>query len=209
MWPEPSWPAPWRAVLATVAVLGVLAVGLVAYTPTLNFIDNFLQTTPATQGYKLVQQHFPAGALAPTQVVATYRKPLDAGAERRPARRHDERTRRAHRLSGGGAAGRPRREYQVILKSDPYGKTSITDVAALSGAWSRRRRLHGRVRAVVTGASALSHDLYHLSNRDTIVVGVTALLVTAIVLGLLLRSLVAPSCCWPRTCCRSPRPPGR
>ena len=69
---------PRRAAAATAAVLALLGVGLVAYTPTLNFIDNFLQTTPATQGYKLVQQHFPAGALAPTQVVATYRTPPGA-----------------------------------------------------------------------------------------------------------------------------------
>jgi putative drug exporter of the RND superfamily len=182
---------PWRAVLSTVAVLGVLALGLVAYTPTLNFIDNFLQSTPATQGYKLVQQHFPAGTLAPTQVVATYRKPLTQAQTGALLAAMTGAPNVRSAFPAAAADGGRVVEYQVILKSDPYGKTSINDIAALSSRVGAAAAATGGT-AVVAGASALSHDLYHLSNRDTVVVGVIALLVTALVLGLLLRSLVAP-----------------
>ncbi len=182
---------PRRAAAATAAVLAVLGIGLVAYTPTLNFIDNFLQTTPATQGYKLVQQHFPAGALAPTQVVATYRTPPSAAQSGALLAAIKSAPDVLTAFPAGAARGGRVEQYQVILASDPYGKTAITDVAALRGRVAAAAATTGAY-AQVAGASALSYDLYHLSNRDSIVVGVTALLVTAIVLGLLLRSLVAP-----------------
>ena len=183
---------PWRAVAITVAILGALAVGLTAYTPTLNFIDNFLQSTPATQGYKLVQQHFPAGALAPTQVVATYDTPPTAAQSGALLAAIKSSPDVLVAFPAGTASDGRVVQYQVIMASDPYGKTAITDVGALSGHVGRVAAATGAT-AQVAGASALSHDLYRLSNRDTVVVGVIALLVTAIVLGLLLRSLVAPA----------------
>ena len=60
---------PRRAALGVLAILVVLALGCLFYSPRFSFTEDFLKNMPSKQGYTLLEQHFPKGALAPTTVL--------------------------------------------------------------------------------------------------------------------------------------------
>ncbi|HEY7850352.1 MAG TPA: MMPL family transporter [Ktedonobacterales bacterium] len=57
------------ALVGSVALLGVLALGNLGVARSYNFLTSFRATTDATTGFAVLQRHFPAGSLAPTTVV--------------------------------------------------------------------------------------------------------------------------------------------
>ncbi len=57
------------ALVGSVALLGVLALGNLGIARSYNFLTSFRATTDATAGYAVLQQRFPAGTLAPTTVL--------------------------------------------------------------------------------------------------------------------------------------------
>ncbi|HMK92095.1 MAG TPA: MMPL family transporter, partial [Thermoleophilia bacterium] len=80
--------------------------------------------------------------------------------------------------------------FQTILKGDPYSTEALDQISAM------RRDLRAAVGAdnvLVGGPTATQADTWAISNRDTIVVAVAALVVVAVILALLLRALVAPA----------------
>ena len=67
-------PSAWRRGRAArprlvAAVLAVLALGCLLYSPRFSFTEDFLKDMPSKQGYALLERHFPKGALAPTTVL--------------------------------------------------------------------------------------------------------------------------------------------
>ncbi|HEY0753959.1 MAG TPA: MMPL family transporter [Ktedonobacteraceae bacterium] len=61
------------AVISSVLLLGVFALGNIGSQPSLNFLTSFRATTDSTSGYALLQQHFSPGTLAPTTVLLQFR----------------------------------------------------------------------------------------------------------------------------------------
>ena len=51
------------------AILVVLALGCLFYSPRFSFTEDFLTSMPSSEGYTLLEKHFPKGALAPTTVL--------------------------------------------------------------------------------------------------------------------------------------------
>ncbi|HEU5379156.1 MAG TPA: MMPL family transporter [Ktedonobacteraceae bacterium] len=63
----------WQAVLGSLLLLSVLACGNLGSQPTFNFLTSFRTTTDSSAGYTILQNHFPAGTLAPTTVLLQFK----------------------------------------------------------------------------------------------------------------------------------------
>jgi len=60
---------PGVAVVGSVLLLGVLALGNLGTSEVFNFLTGFRKPTPSAEGYKLLAAHFPPGTLAPSDVL--------------------------------------------------------------------------------------------------------------------------------------------
>ncbi len=183
---------PKRAAAGVVLVLVVLALGTLFYSPRFSFTEDFLKNMPSKQGYTLLEQHFPKGALAPTTVLMQFPQappPAIAGTivgtlQKSPG---------VATAFPTGAADRGKLlSFQAIYKGDPYSSTALEQVRRLRVA-ARQVAAINRGVALVGGPTATQADTWALSNRDTILVAVIALIVVGVILALLLRAIVAPA----------------
>jgi putative drug exporter of the RND superfamily len=183
---------PKRAAALVAAILVVLALGCLLYSPRFSFTEDFLTSMPSSEGYTLLEKHFPKGALAPTTVLMTLNGKLDPTfiSEGVPA---DLRA-----VPGVAAAfftgPSPTSDwlsYQVILSGDPYSKEALQQVREIRQVARKTAAGFGGT-ALVGGPTAIQADTWAQSNRDTIVVAVVALIVVGAILMLLLRAIVAP-----------------
>ncbi|MET9290369.1 MMPL family transporter [Streptomyces sp. NPDC003077] len=164
----------------TTAVFGALSLGLLASHTGLGVNDSFAHEPQAVTGQRMLAKGFPAGTTSPVIVVAR------SGAA--------ERTLAAVRGTKGVAE--PRRVAQAgdltlitaVPTSPPAGRAALDTV----------QRLRDTVRAVpgadalVGGQDAIALDRENAESRDRTVVIPLLLLVLALTLGLLFRSVVAP-----------------
>jgi RND superfamily putative drug exporter len=60
---------PGVAVVGSIILLGVLALGNLGVSEVFNFLTGFRKPTPSAEGYKLLAAHFPPGTLAPSDVI--------------------------------------------------------------------------------------------------------------------------------------------
>jgi uncharacterized membrane protein YdfJ with MMPL/SSD domain len=183
--------APRRAAAVVAAILIVLALGCMFYSPRFSFTDDFLTSMPSKEGYALLEKHFPKGALAPTTVLI---KVPEA-----PPEFVTGMITGALNKSPGVAAAFPTGtaldgrllSFQVIFKGDPYSKLALEQLRQLRTAAQKAATQGGGV-ALVGGPTAIQADTWQISNRDTLVVAAIALVVVGVILALLLRALVAP-----------------
>jgi RND superfamily putative drug exporter len=156
--------------------------------------------TESAQGFKDLQAGFPAGALAPTQVMVR----ADGGRKLDPAalQAYAERLRQVPGVGGimpagqDGAAAAVNPDGTVaridlLLAESPYSN------AALDLAGGRLREVaHAQApegsTALVGGLSSIFADVRDANNRDLRVIFPVAAVLIALILALLLRSLVAP-----------------
>ncbi len=182
---------PKRAATLVAAILVVLALGCLFYSPRFSFTEDFLKNMPSKQGYALLEQHFPKGSLAPTTVLIK--------APQAPPEFVSGMITGALNKSPGVAAAFPTGtadngkllSFQVILKGDPYSSLALEQVRQLRTT-ARKAAAAGGGTALVGGPTAIQADTWAQSNRDTIVVAVAALIVVGAILTILLRALIAP-----------------
>ena len=130
---------PRRAALGVLAILIVLALGCLFYSPRFSFTEDFLKNMPSKQGYALLEQHFPKGALAPTTVLIK--------APQAPPEFVAGVITGALNKSPGVAAAFPTGtaddgkllSFQVILKGDPYSSQALEQVRQLRTTARARR----------------------------------------------------------------------
>ena len=183
--------APKRAAGIVAVILVVLALGCLFYSPRFSFIEGFLKNMPSKEGYALLEKHFPKGSLAPTTVLIE--------APEAPPELVTGMMVGALSKSPGVAAAFPTGSaddgkllgFQVILKGDPYSKEALQQIRELRTT-AREAAAAGNATALVGGPTAIQADTWALSNRDTLVVAVVALVVVGVILAVLLRALVAP-----------------
>jgi putative drug exporter of the RND superfamily len=183
--------APKRAAALVAAVLVVLALGCLLYSPRFSFTEDFLTSMPSKEGYTLLERHFPNGALAPTTVLIR--------APQAPPKFVIGMVTGALSKSPGVAAAFPTGtadngrllSFQVIFKGDPYSKEALRQLTALRTT-ARKAAAAGNGVAVVGGPTAIQADTWAQSNRDTLVVAIAALIVVGAILMILLRAVVAP-----------------
>ena len=183
--------APKRAAAIVAAILVVLALGCLLYSPRFSFTEDFLTSMPSSQGYSLLEKHFPKGALAPTTVlIKSPQAPpkfvigmVTGALSKSPGV--------AAAFPTGTADGGKLLSFQVILKGDPYSKEALQQVRDLRTT-ARKAAAAGNGTALVGGPTAIQADTWAQSNRDTLVVAVAALIVVGAILMILLRAVIAP-----------------
>jgi putative drug exporter of the RND superfamily len=187
---------PKRAAATVAAILILLALGCLFYSPRFSFTKDFLRNMPSKQGYALLERHFPKGALAPTTVLVklpTASAAGEAGVQQASGAIVGALSKSpavAVAFPTGVADGGKLPAFQVILKGDPYSSAALRQVREL------RQTVRGVAASVggtalVGGPTATQADTWAISNTDTILVAIAALIVVGTILAVLLRAIVA------------------
>jgi putative drug exporter of the RND superfamily len=173
--------APRRVWIVTLVLLACGAAGLVTFSTGLTTADSFRGTPESVRGQQLISESYPAGANAPTVVIAP-------AARARAVARAAARAPGVASVSPRTEAGRPGRKITVTLAADPYS------TAAFDGIPPLRRAVQGAGGGAVTvgGPTAEEYDLRQASTRDTRLLVPLILIVVLVILVVLLRALVLP-----------------
>ena len=181
---------PGRMALIVSPLLIALAAGALFFNADYNISNQLPTNTESAKGFTALKQSFPAGALNPTEVYVV------GGA----AKNSVELSRIAKRLSAVKgvakvAPAQPSRDGQATVISLEL-KTSPYDNAALDLAVGPlRRAAHAGAKpgtVLVGGQTSAFADVRSALNRDYGVVFPVAALMIALILGIVLRSLIAP-----------------
>ncbi len=182
-------PGPALAVTVVAFVAGAL--GLLAYKVDYSTTTFFKKSVESVEGFRLMEEAFPAGVLAPTTVLVR--------SEGRPVSEAEVAS-AVQALDGvdGVAAATPTGNVStdkrmttvdVVLEGDPYTKAALNVVPEIRASVSD---LGPGVTALVGGGSAISYDFDQAIESDLKLIAPVALLVIALILAILLRALVAP-----------------
>ena len=182
---------PGLALAACAVLFGGGALGLLAYKENYSTDTAFKKPVESVEGFKVLEQAFPAGSTNPTTVTvereagrvsdadllaaaaSAKRVPGVADARPQPARSRD------------GRVG----TVSVVFRDDPFTVTALERVPRL------REQVAGSVpgaNVLVGGGSAVQYDFDEATARDTRWIVPLGMIVIAIILALLLRALVAP-----------------
>lgn len=183
--------------LASGGVMVALALGMVNFDTDYDQNAQLPSGTESARGLEYMESGFPAGALSPTSVyVQSDGGPLDPAALQGYAQRLQE-------VPGiGGVMPGPTgvatvsedgtvAKIDLLLENSPYSNTSLDLVGGELRDIARDEAPDGAT-AYVGGLTSAFADIRDANTRDLWVIFPVAGLFIAIVLGLLLRSLVAP-----------------
>ncbi len=172
---------------ATIALLAVLCIGLTSLDTNLSGNDAFTGVVESEQGQTLLGEHFPAGASSPLQIVVPSAARVAAV--------------RAAIADAPGVSHAPG-ALSTTLVSPITGVAVFTAALSINPTSQRAMSLIAPIRAaakaaggpntLIGGATAQQRDLHVAAARDDRVIVPLILIVVMLVLGLLLRSLVAP-----------------
>jgi RND superfamily putative drug exporter len=182
-------PGPALAVTAGVFLLGSL--GLIAYKVDYSSTTFFKKSVESVNGFKVLSEDFPAGTLSPTTVLVERQggAPTDQDIALAAAKL---------KTVNGVAAVVPTQQVStdgrirvvdVILKGDPNDVSALDLVPKMRDAVAN---LKPGVTALVGGGTAINYDYNKATERDLKLIVPLALLVMAIILGILLQAIVAP-----------------
>jgi RND superfamily putative drug exporter len=179
------------ALAATAGIFLVGGLGLLAYKENYSTTGIFKKDVESVDGFRALERSFPAGALAPTDVLVRR--------ENGPVRPDDVARAQSLLRNAVGVAGltpgvqRSRdgriARFGLVFVDDPYTGEAFNRVPVMR---NRVNDLGDGVGALVGGGSATQYDFDEASARDLRVVVPVALLVIAIILGVLLQAVVAP-----------------
>jgi len=182
-------PGPALAVTLGIFITGAL--GLTQYKVDYSTTSFFKESVDSVEGFELMEEAFPAGALAPMTVVVQD----DSGT----VNEADVQT-AVSNIEGvdGVASATPTgitstdgsmATVSVVLEGDPYTKSGLDVVPDIRESVSD---IAPGVTALVGGGSAIQYDFDQAIESDLKLIAPIALLVIAIILAILLRALVAP-----------------
>lgn len=182
---------PGLATILPVVFLAILASGALQYQPRFAALDAYLRPSESLQGYALLSHAFGPGSLAPTQVVVM---PASSGGAGPLA------VERSLRLSPGVVSVASARTsaddrvslIEVQLRGDPYASHTIGLVPQLRSTARQAIMAAGGGQVLIGGETAVSYDTRVLSAGDTRTIVLLVLILVAVVLGLFLRSVLAP-----------------
>ncbi len=181
---------PGLALAATVALFAFFSLGLLSYKEDYSIGGFFKTEVESVDGFNVLGQSFPQGALGPTTILVQREGGRVTDAEVAAARE------RLEGIDAVAAVGEPIRSedgaivrFDVTFSDDPYSDAALARVDTLR---ERLRDLPGGATALVGAGSAVQQDLNVAAERDLRVIVPVALLVIAIILGLLLQAIVAP-----------------
>lgn len=175
---------PGKLTAVSLLVLLVLSLGLLGYKESYNFVSGFRVPTDSAQGQELLNRGFPPGELAPTTVLVEDVSKVDGVAQAVGAVDGVKSVSRPVTSPDGRVA-----RLSVVYVDDPYQSPALDRTQRVREV---AREAAGGARVLVGGESAVNLDLRAANNRDLSVIVPLTLLVIALVLMLMLRSLVAP-----------------
>jgi RND superfamily putative drug exporter len=177
------------------AVTGVIflagTLGLLAYKVDYSTTTFFKKSVDSVEGFKLMEQAFPPGVLAPTTVVverdggSVNELDLSTVARRLEAVDGIASATPTGRSSTDGSAA----TIDLVLEDDPFTKSALSVIPEVRSAVGE---LSPPLSALVGGGSAISYDFDQAVESDLRLIAPVALLVIAVILAILLRALVAP-----------------
>jgi len=181
---------PWAALAATVALFAFLSLGLLAYQEDYSIGGFFKQETESVDGFEVLGESFPQGALGPTTILVVREGGRATDADLAAARA------RVAGIEGVASVGPPQRsedgaigKLDVTFSDDPYSEAALARVATLR---ERVDELPAGATALVGSGSAVQEDFNVAAERDLRVIVPVALLVITVILGILLQAIVAP-----------------
>ena len=173
---------PRRVWAGVVALLAVMALGMLNFDDGLTQGNSFRDDVESVQGQELLSQSFPSGANAPTEIIV---RDASQVADVRSAVARVDGVASVTPPVGRGAPGVL---LNVVLEPEPFS----TEAFALIDDVRAAAKQAGGPQTLVGGATAVERDLREAAGRDTRVIVPVALLVVFLILVLLLRALVAP-----------------
>jgi putative drug exporter of the RND superfamily len=181
---------PGLALAATTALFALFTLGLFAYKEDYSIGGFFKKSVESVDGFDVLGESFPQGALAPTSVLVERDGGRATDADLAAVRD------RLGGIDGVGAVSEPQRsedgaigKIDVTFDDDPYSEAALARVDTLR---DRVRDLPGGATALVGAGSAVQQDFNDAAARDLRVIVPVALLVITIILGILLQAIVAP-----------------
>jgi putative drug exporter of the RND superfamily len=182
---------PGLALGATTAFFALCSLGLLAYQEDYSIGGFFKKDVESVEGFEVLARSFPAGALGPTAIIVRREAGSASDADVAAVRERVENiegvasiTPQAIRSEDGQLA-----RIDVTFRDDPYSEAALARVDTMR---ERLDELPPGVEALVGAGSAVQADFNKAAERDLRVIVPVALLVIAIILGLLLRAVVAP-----------------
>jgi len=182
-------PGPALAVTSLAFVAGTL--GLLAYKVDYSTTNFFKKSVEAVEAFELMEEAFPVGVLAPTTVLIESGSGPVSEAAIAEAQRELEQVEGVARATPTGRISEDGRAttVDVAFAGDPFTKEALEVVPDLRAAVGD---LGPGTTALVGGGTAINYDFDEAIESDLKLIAPVALLVIAIILALLLRSLVAP-----------------
>ena len=181
---------PGLALGATTALFGLFALGLLAYQEDYSIGGFFKKSVESVDGFDVLGESFPQGALGPTSILVQRDGGRATDADFAAVRE------RVQSIDGVASVGEPQRsedgaigKIDVTFSDDPYSEAALARVDTLRDSVSD---LPGGATALVGAGSAVQEDFNVAAERDLRVIVPVALLVIAIILGILLQAIVAP-----------------
>ena len=181
---------PGLALAATTALFGLFTLGLLAYQEDYSIGGFFKKDVESVDGFDVLGETFPEGALAPTSILVERDGGPATDADLAAVRD------RLEEIDGVGAVSEPQRsedgaigKIDVTFNDDPYSEAALARVQTLR---DRLRDLPGGATALVGAGSAVQEDFNDAAERDLRAIVPVALLVITIILGILLQAIVAP-----------------
>jgi RND superfamily putative drug exporter len=181
---------PGMALGATVALFALFTLGLFSYKEDYSIGGFFKKDVESVDGFDVLGQSFPQGALAPTTVLVRRDGGPATDADIAAARE------RVEGIRGVAAVGPPQRSkdeqigrFDFTFPDDPYSEQALARVETVR---DRLANLPGGAEALVGSGSAVQEDFNQAAARDTRVIVPVTLALILIILAVLLRALVMP-----------------
>jgi RND superfamily putative drug exporter len=181
---------PTHALVATVVIFVAGAFGVLAYKVDYSTTSFFKDSVESVEGFDVMREAFPAGTLAPTTVTVesdsgpvTQAQISAAEDELRDVDGVARVSDTGIRSTNGNIA-----DLDVILSEDPLDKSGLDIVPRMRDAVAN---VPGAT-VLVGGSSAINYDLDNANSHDLELIAPLALVVMAIILGILLQAVVAP-----------------
>jgi putative drug exporter of the RND superfamily len=181
---------PGLALGATTALFGLFTLGLLSYQEDYSIGGFFKKSVESVEGFEVLGESFPEGALGPTSILVLREGGSVTDADLATVRE------RLQGIEGVASISEPQRsedgaigKIDVTFADDPYSEAALARVDTLR---ERVSDLPGGATALVGAGSAVQQDFNDAAERDLRVIVPVALLVIAIILGILLQAIVAP-----------------
>ena len=183
---------PGPAFAVTAIFMGIGALGVVAYKEDFSSTGVFKKKTESVEGYKVLTRAFPKGLLSPTVVLV--RRSDGGQVTTTDVQAVKSRLQGVPDVAAVSPVALSSKDghaaiVNVTLKSDPNAAKALDVIPVLRDAVAKAGP---GVEALVGGTTATNYDYKQATDRDLKVIVPLALLVIAVILGVLLSAVVAP-----------------